>query len=104
MRDTRIFQATFSGLILTVLGCDQTVKWEGAVTMYQASNSPARWEADPKLKPTWRASSPRDLAKILEESFSKRMTSWTELKPEPPLLPSQEQPANVVPIDLGRRA
>lgn len=104
MRDTRIFQAKFSGLIMTVLGKEQTIGWEGDMTMYQASSSPARWEADPALKPTWKASSPRELAKILQESFVMRMTKWVELKPEPPLLPATEQRANVIPIDLGRRA
>jgi len=106
MHNPCTFKAVFSGLILTAFGKEQTLKFRSEIEMYQACDSPERWRARPAMETgrhKWEASSPHELARIIEGDFVERLTDWTELRSSGVRLP-RPQPKNVVRIDERRRA
>lgn len=106
MRDDRIFRATFSDFLISAFGKVQQMKWTGEVEMYQARDSPALWRARPYIgqgTDSFHASSPVELAKVLEQHFVQRTTRWTEHVPHRLSL-FHRAPKTAVPIELNRRA
>lgn len=106
MHNPVTYKATFSGLIMTAFGRDQTLKYTVELEMYQDSHSPERWRARPALETgrhKWEAASPVELARLIERDFVERKTQWLPTRSSGPRLP---RPAgkNVVSIDQRRRA
>jgi len=105
MHNLAQYKATFRDLIVLAFGKHQVLKWRGEITMFQIRDSPELWSTHPMMstgRRKWEAASPRELAKILEESFVKRESKWVEIEEKRPSL--APRPAeNVVPIDLHRR-
>jgi len=106
MHNPTCFRATFSGLIITVFGREQTLQWKPEIEMYQQSHSPERWATrivgtHGALK--FQGSSPAELARVIEESFVERLTEWTPLVYSRPV-GRDVKPQNVYWIDSKRRA
>lgn len=77
---------------MTAFGREQTLKMRVELTMYQECDNPERWTVTPTLptgRPHWQASSPVELARLIESGFVTRETPWTEI-PQAPLRPMAE--------------
>lgn len=106
MHNPTLYRATFSGLIMTAFGKEQTLKYRAEIEMYQARDCPEVWRTRPAMETgrhKWEASTPADLAKILQSDFVTRETAWTEHRSSAPRVP-RPKPQNVVSIDQRRRA
>lgn len=106
MRNPTVFRAQFSGLIMTVFGKEQVMKYTPVLEMYQESDSPERWRARARSAEgmkNWVAASPEALARLLEEAFVERLTEWTPVISSGPRLP-RPRPQNVISIDQRKRA
>lgn len=106
MHNTTTYRAKFRDLIITVFGKEQVLKWTPEIEMFQYRDSPELWRARPGAltgRFKWEASTPAELARIIESDFVERETNWIEVRPAGALIP-RPQPKNVVWIDAKRRA
>lgn len=106
MHNPTRYRATFRDLIITAFEKEQTLKLKIELTMYQISSSPEKWTFTPTLptgRPHMEASSPVELARLIEGAFVFRETEWVPAKVT---LHHQEprRAQNVVSIDRRRRA
>lgn len=106
MHNPTRLRATFRDLIITAFGKQQVLKLKIELTMYQSCSSPEKWTFTPTLptgQPHLEASSPAELARLIEECFVRRETAWIPAKVT---LHHQEpgRAKNVINIDRRRRA
>lgn len=106
MHNTTTYRAKFRDLIITVFSKEQILKWTPEIEIFQYRDSPELWRARPGAltgRFKWEASTPAELARIIESDFVARETDWVQLRPGLAPLPCPK-PQNVIWIDSKRRA